>query len=197
MLGRRYFGGRYFGPRYFGGSGADSTSGSYFGAGFFGPRYFGRRYWSPVAGAGAEWDLAAAIDTPITGALSFSGDFAFAADSPLELTQTSSLALAGTIGISGNFGFTIPFDLAETAPLDLSGALSIAGQFSYSSAPISPPAPPFAGVAGGGGMSNVPRAKHPATVEAEEHEDRERIRIQREDEMVFDCIAALVAAEVI
>lgn len=62
--------------------------------------------------------------------------------------------------------------------------------------PSPAPAPPFTGISGGGGMSNVPR-KHPATIQAEEWEEAERERITRDDEMVLDCITALVAAGVL
>lgn len=62
--------------------------------------------------------------------------------------------------------------------------------------PAPAPAPAFTGIASGGGMSNVPR-RHRATIEAEELEEAERFRIQKDDEMALDCITALVAAGVL
>ncbi len=76
-------------------------------------------------------------------------------------------------------------------------AATLAGVALNGTAPPEPdPAPPFTGVAGGGGMSNVPR-RHQATIDAEEWEDAQRLRIQKDDEMVLDCITALVAAGVL
>ena len=109
MFGRRYLGGRYFGARYFGdGGAAAAVDGAYNGARYFGPRHFGPRYFSPNPPAGSAWDLESPIDTPISGTLAISGDFAFAA----------------------------PFDVAETGPLALSGTLAISGEFAFSDAPI-------------------------------------------------------------
>lgn len=51
----------------------------------------------------------------------------------------------------------------------------------------------MATVAGGG----MPNNTHRATILALEAEEAEALRIKREDEMVLDCITALVAAGVL
>ena len=53
--------------------------------------------------------------------------------------------------------------------------------------------PPPIGTGAGGGM---PNNTHRATILALEAEEAEALRIKREDEMVLDCITALVAAGV-
>ena len=71
----------------------------------------------------------------------------------------------------------------------LNGATAV---LAYSDAPIAPP-PPI-GTGAGGGM---PNNTHRATILALEAEEAEALRIKREDEMVLDCITALVAAGVL
>lgn len=142
----------------------------------------------------SEWDLAAPMDLPaLAGTLTLAGDLTYSAGEQ-SLEQSGAVALSGTLSLAGDLGWTTP--LAQSGTLAMSGTLSLAGDLTYSDAILNPPAPPFTGIASGGGMSNAPR-KHQATIDAEEWEEAERLRIQREDEMVLDCITALVAAGVL
>lgn len=139
-----------------------------------------------------ELDLDA---TPValSGALTASGDIQIGTSHDLA---ASALALSGSLSVTGDIQIGTSFDLSA-AELALSAALALSGDVESSTEVPAPAPSPSTGMSAGGGMSNVPRAKHPATVLAEEYEEAERERIRREDDMVFDCIAALVAAEVI
>lgn len=107
---------------------------------------------------------------------------------PLELP-----ALAGTLTLAGDLTYSAgETELAQSGTLALSGTLTLAGDLAYSDAPIAPP-PPI-GTGAGGGM---PNNTHRATILALEAEEAEALRIKREDEMVLDCITALVAAGVL
>lgn len=74
----------------------------------------------------------------------------------------------------------------------VAGAATVSGAALNGIAP--PPASPSIGTGAGGGMSNN---THRATILALEAEEAIALRMKQEDEMVLDCITALVAAGVL
>lgn len=75
----------------------------------------------------------------------------------------------------------------------LSGALAVSGDIASSTEPIAPPVYEGTG-AGGGSATSYDRWRRSLD---DDMEDGELRRIREEDEMVLDCITALVAAGVL
>lgn len=143
MYAARYFGPRFYGRRYFGKTG-ETVEGQYFGGRYFGGWYWGHRYWGPdstnVLGThfgGRYWGsrfwgrhyfgtkgtpgfIVAPTGPSLAGSLTF-GSAAFVYTAAFPVAQSSALALAATIGISGALSFDGDTDFSVTPPIDLPG----------------------------------------------------------------------------
>lgn len=77
-------------------------------------------------GAEESFELAAPLEmTPITGAMSVSGDLSIGAAASLSLVQSGAVAVAGAVSTSGDIGFNL--GLSQSGAVSVSGALSASG----------------------------------------------------------------------
>lgn len=156
---------------------------------------------APVAMAGAmavSGDIESSVDpvldieadaVALAGAVGVSGDIEIGRSSDLA---SDPVALAGTVGVSGDIEVGTSFDL-DASPVALSGSMAASGDIAASTAPIAPPATPGSGAGGGSAMS-FERWRRSLDDDIEDMAER---RVREEDEMVLDCITALVAAGVL
>lgn len=139
---------------------------------------------------GTSFDLAAST-VALSGSLGVGGDIETSTAPTLDLSA-SPIALAGTLGLAGDIQIGTSFDLSSST-IALAGSLGVSGDIQSSDTPL--PGPSYEGTGNGGGMP-MSFAKWRQSLD-EQFEDGELRRIQEEDEMVLDCITALVAAGVL
>ena len=84
-----------------------------------------RRIWVPVSAGGSSLDLTETTAVALSGSVSVSGDIQIGTN--FNLTQSSAVGLAGSLATTGDVQIGTTFNLAQTADVGLAGSVGVSG----------------------------------------------------------------------
>ncbi len=84
-----------------------------------------RARWVPVSAGGGSLDLTETTAVALSGSVSVSGDIQIGTN--FNLTQSSAVGLAGSLATTGDVQIGTTFNLAQTAAVGLAGSVGVSG----------------------------------------------------------------------
>jgi hypothetical protein len=87
--------------------------------------FYGRRIWVPVSAGGSSLDLTQTTGVALSGSVSVSGDIQIGTN--FNLTQSNAVGLTGSLATTGDVQIGTTFNLAQTAAVGLAGSVGVSG----------------------------------------------------------------------